>query len=105
LQFGFVIFWQKNIGKKAAQKMLLKLLKVSILSTFYTCLLRQNFGPKKLQSQNVTREKLRLALLYEIFGRKMLMKLTKGLRPTCLCSNLFKLGTIVHGNGFLKIRC
>jgi len=25
LQLGFVIFWQKNIGKKAAHKMLMKL--------------------------------------------------------------------------------
>jgi len=25
LQFGFVIFWQKNIGSKAARKMLMKL--------------------------------------------------------------------------------
>ncbi len=25
LQFGFVIFWRKNIGAKAARKMLMKL--------------------------------------------------------------------------------
>jgi len=43
---------------------------VSISSTFYEHLLRQYFyanisAPKKLQSQYVTREKLRKALLYK----------------------------------------
>jgi len=27
IQFGFVVFWQKNIGAKAAHKMLMKLTK------------------------------------------------------------------------------
>ncbi len=35
----------------------------SISTTFYSSLLRQYFGTKKLQSQNVTREKLGKALL------------------------------------------
>jgi len=47
----------------------------SISSTFYTLLLRQYFCTKRLQSQNVTREKLREALLYKKLARKMLMKL------------------------------
>ncbi len=38
--------------------------------------MRQYFCAKNLQSQNDTREKLRKALLYEKFVRKMLMKLT-----------------------------
>jgi hypothetical protein len=48
---------------------------VSISSTFYTQLLRQYFDAKKLQSQNITREKLHKTLLYEKFACKMLMKL------------------------------
>jgi len=47
----------------------------SISSTFYSRLLWQYFWAKKLQSQNVTREKLCKALLYKIFLCKMLMKL------------------------------
>jgi hypothetical protein len=47
----------------------------SISSTFYA---RQYSCAKKLQSQNVTREKLCKALLYQKFVRKMLMKLTAG---------------------------
>jgi hypothetical protein len=34
------------------------------------------FVPKKLKSQNVSREKLRISLSYEKFAPKMLMKLT-----------------------------
>jgi len=34
LQFGFIIFWQKNIGKKAACKMLLTLTTGKIISTY-----------------------------------------------------------------------
>jgi len=40
--------------------------------------LGQYFWAKKLQSQNVTREKLQEELLYEKFSDKMLMKLTPG---------------------------
>jgi len=36
------------------------------------------FAPKKLQSQNVAREKLRTALLYKKGTHKMLIKLTHG---------------------------
>ena len=50
--------------------------KVSILSTFYAHFFCQYFGAKKLQSQNVTREKMHNLLLYEKHARKMLMKLT-----------------------------
>jgi hypothetical protein len=39
-------------------------------------LLHQQFCAKKLQSQNITREKLLKALLYKKFARKILMKLT-----------------------------
>jgi len=46
----------------------------SISSTFYARLLCQYFGAKILQSQNVIREKLREALLYEKRQQKMLMK-------------------------------
>jgi len=49
---------------------------VSISSTFYARLLRQYFCEKKLQSQNVTRETLHEAILYEKFAHKMLLKLT-----------------------------
>ncbi len=42
----------------------------------YLNLLHQYFCAKKVQSQNVTREKLRKALSYKKIVRKMLMKLT-----------------------------
>jgi len=48
---------------------------VSISSTLYLSLLHQYFCVKKLQSQNVTKEKLHKELLFEKFARKMLMKL------------------------------
>jgi hypothetical protein len=36
LQFGFLIFWQKDCGAKAAHKMLVKLTpEVKIIKTFY----------------------------------------------------------------------
>jgi len=47
---------------------------VSISSTFYTCV----YYTKVLFCQNITREKLRKALLYEKCLRKMLMKLIPG---------------------------
>jgi len=50
----------------------------SISSTCYTRLLLTYFCAKKIQSLNVTREKLREALLYKKFANKMLMKLTAG---------------------------
>jgi hypothetical protein len=46
-------------------------------------LLRQYFCAKKLQSQNIAKEKMPQILLYQKFVRKMLIKLT----PVC---NLFK---------------
>jgi len=49
---------------------------------FATIFFHQYFSTKKLQSQNVTREKLCKALLYKKFARKMLMKLTKGGKKT-----------------------
>jgi hypothetical protein len=42
--------------------------------------LRQYFRAKKIQSQNVTREKLRKALSYKKFAHKMLMKLTPAVK-------------------------
>jgi hypothetical protein len=44
-------------------------------------LLRQYFCAKKLQSQNVTREKLLEALLGKRFEHRMLMKLTPRILP------------------------
>jgi hypothetical protein len=35
LQFGFVIFWQKDFGAKAAHKMLVKLTPGVFLATFF----------------------------------------------------------------------
>jgi len=50
---------------------------VSISSTFYPSLFGQYFCIKKLQSHNVTREKLlRIIFLNKKFESKMLMKLT-----------------------------
>jgi hypothetical protein len=54
LQFGFVIFWQKDFDAKAAHKMLLKLTPGGISPTFYEQLLRQNSFDKKLQTQIVS---------------------------------------------------
>jgi len=49
-----------------------------ISPTFYEQFLSQYFCAKKLQSQNVTREKMRNLLQYEKFASKMLIKLTSG---------------------------
>jgi len=62
----------------------------SISSTFYKLLLQQYSCTKSLQSQTVTREKLRKTLLYKKGTHKMLMKLTPGVlslslsEPRCL---------------------
>jgi len=40
LQFGLVLFWQKNIGTKAAHKMLIKFTTSVIFTSFYEQLLR-----------------------------------------------------------------
>jgi len=50
--------------------------------TFYAQLLLKYFCTRKLQSQNVTREKLHKALLYEKYEHEMLMKLTSGAKFT-----------------------
>ncbi len=52
------------------------------------CLSCQYFCAKKFQSQNVTREKLYKALLYEKFFRKMLMKLTTSVKDLMTSKNL-----------------
>jgi hypothetical protein len=44
LQFGFVIFWQKDFGTKAAHKMLVKLTPGGIMDTRYV--LQLLFGKK-----------------------------------------------------------
>ncbi len=49
---------------------------MSISSTFYGQILPQYFCAKKLQSQNVTREKLVKSLWYKKRARTMLMKVT-----------------------------
>jgi hypothetical protein len=52
-------------------------------------ILRQYFSAKKLQSQNVTREKVLKVLSYEKFPSKMLMKLiplTHGVNFINICS-------------------
>jgi len=49
---------------------------VLISTTFYYCHLCQYFCAKKIQSQNVTRDKLHEALSYKKLSSKMLMKLT-----------------------------
>jgi len=48
----------------------------------------QYFCAKKLQSQNVTREKLREALSYEKLSCKMLMKLTPEACVACISSSI-----------------
>ncbi len=45
----------------------------------FTRFLHQYFCDKKLQSQNVTREKLRKSLSHKKFGSNMLMKLTQAI--------------------------
>ena len=47
-------------------------------SIFYEQLFHQYYFSKELQSQTVTREKLRKTLLYKNGSRKMLMKLAQG---------------------------
>jgi len=48
----------------------------------FTCNFFANiFAPKKLQSQNVSKEKLRKALSHEKSAGKMFLKLTTGFQP------------------------
>ncbi len=50
LQFGFVIFWQKDFGAKAAHKMLVKLSSwVGFLKVFIALKKRLDIGPHSLQ--------------------------------------------------------
>jgi len=66
------------IGEKAARKMILKLPS----AVNFINILRAAFAPiflrKKLQSQNITREKLLKILFLEKGAHKMLIKLTPG---------------------------
>jgi len=55
---------------------------VSISPTFYARFFANIFAQKKLQSQNVTREKLHKALSYKKHACKMLMKLATGVNFT-----------------------
>jgi hypothetical protein len=55
---------------------------MSILATFYEQLLNQNPFAKKLQTQIVSTEKLRKKLLYKKASRKILVKLTTGVKVT-----------------------
>jgi len=73
-----VLFGKKNISAKVACKMLVKLTTgVNFINILLATFAPIFFG-NKIQGQNVTRENLRKALLYEKFVRKMLMKLTTG---------------------------
>ncbi len=81
LKLGFsvlMINYRGSIGNgdRTLQSILGNVAKVSISSTYYEELLGQNSSAKKLQSQTVTREKLRKRLSYEKGLSKMLMKLT-----------------------------
>jgi hypothetical protein len=76
--FGFIIFWQKNISKKAARNMLMKLdTQVSISLTFTTCFfVRKCFCAAFMCLQFV----------FAIFlGKNIVKKAT--------CNTLMKLGT------------
>jgi len=77
-------FWHKEIGTKAAFRMLVKLTAVSISPTFYKQHLHQNPYAKKSQSLTVIREKLRKALLYEKVESKILMKLRPGYKTSSI---------------------
>ncbi len=71
-----IFFWQKNIGTKAACKILLKLTNgFNFINILHGCFSYQS----AFFRQNLTREKLCEALLYANAARKMLMKLTTGL--------------------------
>jgi hypothetical protein len=45
LQFGFVIFWQKDFGAKAAHKMLVKLTPGKSYKTFRAVIYNLQFAP------------------------------------------------------------
>jgi hypothetical protein len=64
------------------------------LGVDFTNILHKYFCAKKLQSQNLTREKLCKALLYKIFSHKMLMKFLKQIHSV----NCFRLSHILKGN-------
>jgi hypothetical protein len=78
LLLGFVIIWRKNIGTKAARKMLLKY----TIHVNFINILRTPFAPiflrLKITKPILTREKLLNFLLYKKCTHKMLMKYTIG---------------------------
>jgi len=49
---------------------------VNFINILHVPFVPKNFAQKKLQSQNVTREKLYKSLSFKKFAQKMLMKLT-----------------------------
>jgi len=59
LCFGFAIFWLKNIGKKGAVG------EIDTCGQFHQHFTHEFFVRKCFFCQNVTREKLREALLYK----------------------------------------
>jgi len=76
---------------------------VSISSTFFAQIFQQYFGTKKLQSPNLTREKLCEALLYKKYDRKILIKSTHcGLsqinQNLGCCIQILFLGVTFEGN-------
>jgi len=52
LQFGFVIFWHKNIGAKAACKILMKLTAVVNFTNILLAFFRQYSSIKKITRPN-----------------------------------------------------
>jgi len=62
---------------------------VSTSPTFIKQLFHKYFWAKKIQSQNVTREKLREALLYKKISNIMLMKWTLGVNFTNILQAAF----------------
>jgi len=52
LHFGFVIFWQKDIGKKIEHKMLMKLT-TDVFNLLWSCTFCLFFAKKKLKEKNL----------------------------------------------------
>ncbi len=78
-------------------------MKVSMSPTFYPLFFVQYFCATKLQSQNVTIEKLRKALSYKKFSCKMLIKLTQGVNLINISQVAFSHESVMYRFSLLTV--
>jgi hypothetical protein len=71
LQFGFVIFWQKDFGAKAAHKMLVKLTPGGSMSLRYVC----DFYLLKIAKLLISQQTLKIDKNRHRFGTLLILEI------------------------------